>query len=88
MLQTSAIQPGTLALLKKILKVPGLEDFYLVGGTALALHYGHRLSVDLDFFSISDFANDTIIDLLVANFPTFTYRNSNNPIGSSVLLAM
>ena len=88
MLQTSAIQPGTLTLLKKILKAPGLEDFYLVSGTALALHYGHRLSVDLDFFSISDFANDTIIDLLVTNFPTFTYRNSNNPIGSSVLLAM
>jgi len=28
-----------------------LKEFYLAGGTALALHYGHRLSVDLDFFS-------------------------------------
>lgn len=26
-------------------------DFYLAGGTALALQMGHRLSVDLDFFS-------------------------------------
>lgn len=26
-------------------------DFYLVGGTALALQIGHRLSVDFDFFS-------------------------------------
>ena len=28
-----------------------LKDFYLAGGTALALHLGHRMSVDLDFFS-------------------------------------
>ncbi len=30
---------------------PWLSDFYLAGGTALALQYGHRISVDLDFFS-------------------------------------
>jgi hypothetical protein len=27
-----------------------LKDAYLAGGTGLALHMGHRLSVDLDFF--------------------------------------
>ena len=27
------------------------SDFYLAGGTALALQIGHRISVDLDFFS-------------------------------------
>ena len=27
------------------------KDFYLVGGTALALQIGHRISVDFDFFS-------------------------------------
>ncbi|PIY96381.1 hypothetical protein COY65_00935 [Candidatus Jorgensenbacteria bacterium CG_4_10_14_0_8_um_filter_39_13] len=27
------------------------SDFYLVGGTALALQIGHRISVDFDFFS-------------------------------------
>jgi len=27
------------------------DDFYLAGGTALALQIGHRISVDLDFFS-------------------------------------
>ena len=29
------------------------EDFYLVGGTALALQIGHRISVDFDFFSFA-----------------------------------
>ena len=28
-----------------------LKDFYLAGGTALALQLGHRKSIDLDFFS-------------------------------------
>jgi Nucleotidyl transferase AbiEii toxin, Type IV TA system len=28
-----------------------IKDFYLAGGTGLALHFGHRFSVDLDFFS-------------------------------------
>ncbi len=27
------------------------SDYYLAGGTALALHIGHRLSIDLDYFS-------------------------------------
>lgn len=26
------------------------EDFYLAGGTALALQLGHRESIDFDFF--------------------------------------
>lgn len=30
------------------------KDFYLVGGTALALQIGHRDSVDFDFFSKKD----------------------------------
>lgn len=29
---------------------PLLKDMRLVGGTSLALQYGHRRSVDLDFF--------------------------------------
>jgi len=28
-----------------------LKKYYLAGGTGLALHFGHRISVDLDFFS-------------------------------------
>lgn len=32
-------------------KLGRLRSFYLVGGTALALHIGHRVSVDFDLFS-------------------------------------
>jgi len=31
--------------------LPFVQRFYLAGGTGLALHLGHRFSVDLDFFS-------------------------------------
>lgn len=31
--------------------LPFISEFYLAGGTGLALHLGHRVSVDLDFFS-------------------------------------
>lgn len=31
------------------------EGFYLAGGTAVALYFGHRISVDLDFFGPDHF---------------------------------
>lgn len=40
------------------------SDFYLAGGTALALELGHRISVDLDFFSVNEFSIQEIIDKL------------------------
>jgi len=48
MLQTKAVEPGTLSLLKELMAVPSLKGYYLAGGTALALVYGHRVSLDLD----------------------------------------
>src|ERR1044071_8854919 len=27
------------------------KDFYLAGGTALAIYFGHRISIDLDWFT-------------------------------------
>ena len=30
--------------------LPATQEFSLVGGTAMALRYGHRSSVDLDLF--------------------------------------
>ena len=30
------------------------NEFYLAGGTALALQLGHRISIDFDFFALDD----------------------------------
>jgi predicted nucleotidyltransferase component of viral defense system len=45
-----------------------LQQFSLVGGTALALKYGHRISVDLDLFSNLPFDNSEIIAALESEF--------------------
>lgn len=50
MLHLRTILPHTLELLRQLQKLPSVQDTRLVGGTALALQYGHRQSVDLDFF--------------------------------------
>jgi len=46
--------------------VPVVRTFYLAGGTAAALHLGHRESVDLDFFRSEDFAADEVARPLAA----------------------
>lgn len=38
-----------------------LNDFYLAGGTALALRIGHRVSVDFDFFTKKKFDEKILI---------------------------
>ena len=54
MLSYQTVEPHTLELLKKLMAEPSLKDTRLVGGTSLALQYGHRNSVDLDFFGTLD----------------------------------
>ena len=38
------------------------KNFYLVGGTAIALHLGHRRSIDFDLFSKEKFGNQSILN--------------------------
>ncbi|MGM9746922.1 MAG: nucleotidyl transferase AbiEii/AbiGii toxin family protein [Paludibacteraceae bacterium] len=51
-------------LLKQLQAFPVLKETRLVGGTALALQYGHRMSVDLDLFGHIQSTPDQIIDTL------------------------
>lgn len=50
MLSFQTVLPDTLELLRTLMQMPELQEMRLVGGTSLALQYGHRRSVDLDFF--------------------------------------
>lgn len=45
------LAPATGKCLAKLNTQSFLKTFYLIGGTAIALHLGHRQSVDLDFVS-------------------------------------
>jgi predicted nucleotidyltransferase component of viral defense system len=47
----SATTPTCHQALDYLRQQPFIHDFYLAGGTALALQIGHRVSTDLDWFS-------------------------------------
>lgn len=62
------ISPETFALIQQLQAFPELKDFYLVGGTALALQIGHRNSIDIDLFTRNEFLTEDIIALLKTRF--------------------
>lgn len=68
MLHYQTVEPHTLELLKSLMQKPYLQQFVLVGGTALALQIGHRKSVDLDMFTIQDFDTEKLIPLLLKDY--------------------
>lgn len=53
------LPPSQRALWAELATVP--SDFILYGGTAIALRYGHRQSLDFDFFSHAAFDPDTLM---------------------------
>lgn len=64
MLAYHTIEPHTLELLKHLMGAVCLASTRLVGGTALALQYGHRMSVDLDFFGQLEEDYENLRDVL------------------------
>ena len=50
-----ALPQGTRRNLALLADAGLTEPFYLAGGTAAALHLGHRISIDLDFFGPDPF---------------------------------
>ena len=57
-MRQEAIDAKTKCVLEKINQVEGIKNFYLAGGTALAIQLGHRKSIDLDWFSQKEFDID------------------------------
>lgn len=62
------ISPHTFQLIQHLQMLPELKDFFLVGGTSLALQLGHRNSIDIDLFTQNDFDENEILDLLKATY--------------------
>ncbi len=53
------LPPPQRLLWEKLGEIP--EGFILYGGTAIALHLGHRQSIDFDFFGQRDFDPDQLV---------------------------
>ena len=58
------LSENTRIVLGKIASIA--QPFYLAGGTALALELGHRMSIDLDFFSAEEFSTQALVENLSA----------------------
>jgi predicted nucleotidyltransferase component of viral defense system len=82
MLHLETVEPSTFSLLEDLLGIPEFKNYALVGGTALSLLYGHRISVDLDLFSNNPLPNEQIVDALKNKFnEKFEIRTSNPRFG-------
>lgn len=58
------INAKTKRVLESLEKIEIIKNFYLAGGTALALQLGHRKSIDLDLFSRENFSTKRLKAIL------------------------
>jgi predicted nucleotidyltransferase component of viral defense system len=84
MLQYAAVDKGTLELLKSLMQLNFLSDFNLVGGTALALQIGHRISIDLDLFTDKNFNPSEIRTLLEQKYTIQNVVESKNGLTQQI----
>lgn len=70
-LYTEVVTPQLLSILKTLMVSRAFDDFRLVGGTALSLYRGHRISVDIDLFT--DALYGSIDFEAIDNFLRITY---------------
>ncbi|MBP4142614.1 nucleotidyl transferase AbiEii/AbiGii toxin family protein [Flavobacterium sp. P4023] len=64
MLHKETVTQQMWELLQRLMKDEKLKEHVLVGGTALALGLGHRLSVDIDLFTTKNFDSKMMLQYL------------------------
>lgn len=69
-MHTEVLTAEQVAVLERLTTVDGVADFYLAGGTALALRHGHRRSIDFDFFRPGTFDTAALLGALEEAFDT------------------
>ncbi len=84
MLFTNTLDPPALELLKSLQDKSYLKGFYLVDGSALALYYGHRKSIDLDLFSDFGFDADVLMEQIHQDFSFQIYHSARNTLKGNI----
>ena len=81
MLYERCVPQKLITLIRKLENEPIFKDFFLVGGTALALQIGHRKSYDIDLFSQKELQILEITKYLKQNhYGKYQLLNSQNMI--------
>jgi len=68
MLQKKSVGEPLWNILTDLQKDITFENYFLVGGTALSLQFGHRISYDIDLFTRKNIDKDQIFDFLNRNY--------------------
>ena len=68
MLRKESVREPLWNLLKELQHSTIFENYFLVGGTALSLQLGHRMSDDIDLFTKNDINKEEIFDFLNKNY--------------------
>jgi len=82
MLKKFTASPELLHVLDRLMQMPCLNDFRLVGGTALSLLRGHRRSDDIDLFTYKEYGSISFNDIeeqLKLEFPVVLNNDDNFP---------
>jgi len=79
MLHKETVSNTTLELIESLQADKSLQGFLLVGGTALSLQIGHRISIDIDFFTQDDFNTTELLEYLEQTYAfqlQYMHKNS------------
>lgn len=67
--EKTTVAPWTMAILKKLQSLSWFSQFALWWWTNLALRFWHRISIDLDFFSTTEFNEEKLHQEMISVFP-------------------
>ncbi len=84
MLFKETVTQGTLDLISRLMQDQLLQSFYLVGGTALSLKIGHKISIDIDLFNSGDFDGDHLAGHMKEAYGADVRRHKSNYVSGSI----
>jgi predicted nucleotidyltransferase component of viral defense system len=74
----NTVTPLLYSVLKTLMTTKEFDAFRLVGGTALSLYKGHRLSVDIDLFTDAEYGSVDFAAITQFLRTTYTYVDTSN----------
>ena len=89
MLYYSTVSPDLKSVLKIVMDSDILKPFRLVGGTSLSLQLGHRISIDIDLFTDSDYGSLNFEDIetfLKSKFSFIVFSSELTSFGKSYFI--
>jgi len=85
MLQKEAVVPEMISLIKELQSNSLFKDHILTGGTALALHLGHRTSTDIDLFTLKEQSAIAFVHFLKSNYKNITIEIAKDDFTRAII---